>query len=196
MFTGIIESTGIVSMLVKSGGNLELRIKAAFAGRLRAGQSVAHDGVCLTVKKILKGEYLTEAIRETLAVTTIGSWNAGRLINLERAMPAAGRFEGHIVQGHTDQVALCHSILHKNGSHVCTFSFRPQKNAPVVKKGSIAVNGISLTVTDVKIRRGSRKGYFSVAVIPYTYQHTNLSLLRPGDKVNVEFDVIGKYVRG
>ena len=170
------------------GGNVHLVIEADIAPELRVDQSVAHDGVCLTVVAVDGGRYTVTAIRETLEKSAIGSRVDGDQLNLERCMPAGGRFDGHIVQGHVDQVGRCIDRTETDGSWRFRFAFTPGEHALVVEKGSITVNGISLTVFNVG------RDHFEVAVIPYTYEHTNLHDVGVGDSVNLEFDILGKYV--
>lgn len=188
MFTGIIEATGKLVSVESKGNNLLFSIEASFVGELKVDQSVAHDGVCLTVIEVDKNTYVVEAIKETLDKTTLGSWKVGRVVNLERCLTANGRFDGHIVQGHVDTTATCIDKQEENGSWRFWFKYPPEKGV-TVSKGSITVNGVSLTVVD------SEEGMFSVAIIPYTYEHTNLKYLNKGDEVNIEFDIIGKYVQ-
>ena len=188
MFTGIIEGLGKVEKLSGEQDNLNLWCSCDFAGELKIDQSLAHNGVCLTVVELDGNLYKVTAIRETLQKTNLGSLKAGDLVNLERCMPANGRFDGHIVQGHVDQTGECLERKEANGSWLFTFRYDPAGGNLTVEKGSITVNGVSLTVVD------SRADRFSVCVIPYTYSHTNFKSLRPGDTVNLEFDIIGKYV--
>lgn len=189
MFTGIIEATGEIAKTEAEGTNLHLWIKCGFSNELKVDQSVAHNGVCLTVVEIKDGLFKVTAISETLKLTNLSTLKAGDLINLERCMPANGRFDGHIVQGHVDGIATCTGIEEEHGSWLFTFKFNhPEFKNLVVHKGSITVNGISLTVADVT------EHAFTVAIIPYTYQNTNLHEVKAGDKVNIEFDIIGKYV--
>lgn len=188
MFTGIIESMGVVSALKREGDNLHLTISSSLTPELKIDQSVAHNGVCLTVVGIEDGAYTVTAIRETLEKTNLGDWKVGDLINLERGMRLGDRLDGHIVQGHVDQTGICTSVTEANGSWYYTFQYDPSLSNITIEKGSITVNGVSLTVVD------SKKDSFSVAIIPYTYEHTNFHRLAVGHKVNLEFDVIGKYV--
>lgn len=188
MFTGIIETMATVGELRREGDNLHITVESALAGELKIDQSVSHNGVCLTVVAIGDGKYTVTAIRETLEKTNLGDWKVGERINLERGMKLGDRLDGHIVQGHVDQTAICTSIENANGSWYFTFRYDPVLSNITIEKGSITVNGVSLTVVD------SRRDAFSVAIIPYTYQHTNFQDLRVGTKVNLEFDVIGKYV--
>jgi riboflavin synthase len=187
MFTGIIEALGRVERLESDGGNVHITVSSPISSELRVDQSVAHNGVCLTVVSLGEGTHTVTAIAETLRRTDIASWQEGRIINLERCMTANGRFDGHIVQGHVDCLGTVESIREENGSWLFTFS-HPKGNDFTVDKGSICVNGTSLTAFDT-----SDTG-FSVAIIPYTYEHTCFHRLREGDAVNLEFDIIGKYV--
>jgi riboflavin synthase len=188
MFTGIIESMGIVRELKKDNDNLHITVSASITNELRIDQSVSHNGVCLTVVGINSDEYTVTAICETLDKTNLTDWNEGDAINLERAMKLGDRLDGHIVQGHVDQTATCTAIESANGSWYYTFEYDPALHNITIEKGSITVNGVSLTVVN------SHKNSFSVAIIPYTYEHTNFKDFRIGIRVNLEFDVIGKYV--
>jgi riboflavin synthase len=187
MFTGIVETLGEVTKIQKEGTNIHFTIKSAFTDDLKIDESVSHNGVCLTVVAINNNEYTVTAIKETLDKTNLGDLKIGDKVNLERAMSANGRFDGHIVQGHVDTVAKCIDVKEENGSWIFTFEL-PQPTNQMVEKGSITVNGISLTLVNVSEKR------FSVAIIPYTFEHTNLQYVKPGYNVNIEFDVIGKYV--
>ena len=188
MFTGIVEKIGRVAKNSLQGKNRHFFIESELAPELKIDQSVAHNGVCLTVVGIQGKVYEVVAIDETLQKTSLGTWQVGDSVNLERAMKLGDRLDGHIVQGHVDQTGLCHSIEDAQGSRIFTFHYDPSVGNMTIEKGSITVNGVSLTVV------GSQKGVFSVAVIPYTYEHTSFHTLKVGDKVNLEFDVIGKYV--
>jgi len=188
MFTGIVEKIGRVAKISLQDKNRHFFIESELAPELKIDQSVAHNGVCLTVVGIEGKVYEVVAIDETLQKTSLGTWQVGDRVNLERAMKLGDRLDGHIVQGHVDQTGLCHSIEDAQGSRVFTFHYDPSVGNMTIEKGSITVNGVSLTVV------GSQKGVFSVAVIPYTYEHTSFHTLKVGDKVNLEFDVIGKYV--
>ena len=188
MFTGIVEKIGRVAKISLQGKNRHFFIESELAPELKIDQSVAHNGVCLTVVGIQGKVYEVVAIDETLQKTSLGTWQVGDRVNLERAMKLGDRLDGHIVQGHVDQTGLCHSIEDAQGSRICTFHSDPSVGKMTIEKGSITVNGVSLTVVN------SQKGVFSVAVIPYTYEHTSFHTLKVGDKVNLEFDVIGKYV--
>ena len=189
MFTGIIEEVGTVVSVQSEGGNLSIGIKAEFKDDLKIDQSISHNGVCLTVEDLSADHYKVVAIEETLAKTNLGKLNVGETINLERCMVAGDRLDGHIVQGHVDQTAKCVEKVEKKGSWEFSFEYDSSKGNITVEKGSISVNGVSLTVFD------SRENCFSVAIIPYTYEHTNFKTLVAGDLVNLEFDIIGKYVQ-
>jgi len=188
MFTGIIEAFGEVEGLEKEGENLHITIKSKLASALKIDQSLAHNGVCLTVVKCNASQFTVTAIRETLDKTNLNQLALGSKINLERAMISGARFDGHMVQGHVDQVARCIEVKEESGSWRYRFAFEPKDGHKKKKKGSITVNGVSLTLVDVKQDR------FSVAIIPYTYQHTNFHQLEVGSLVNLEFDMIGKYI--
>lgn len=186
MFTGIIEELGIVEKIQKDGENIHFTISAPFTHELKIDQSVAHNGCCLTVVEINEDQYVVTAIQETLNKTNLSNWNAGTKVNLERCMIMNGRLDGHIVQGHVDTTAKCTAIENQDGSWKFTFAYNA--NQPTVEKGSVTINGTSLTVVD------SKPSEFSVCIIPYTYEHTNFHQLKLGDKINLEFDIIGKYV--
>ena len=189
MFTGIIETLGTIQSLRKEGENVHITIQSSITGELKIDQSVAHNGVCLTVVSIENDNYTVTAIKETLDKTNIGDWTEGDIVNLERAMKLGDRLDGHIVQGHVDQIAICKNIEEANGSWYFTFEYDKSLNNITIEKGSITVNGTSLTVVNSKLNE------FSVAIIPYTYEHTNFNSFKVGTKVNLEFDVIGKYVK-
>jgi riboflavin synthase len=188
MFTGIIETLGIVKDIVKEEENLHLTITSSITNELKIDQSVAHNGVCLTVVGIENDNYTVTAIKETIDKTNVGDWKINDIVNLERAMKLGDRLDGHIVQGHVDQVGLCKSVEETDGSWKFTFEYDAALNNITIEKGSITVNGVSLTVVDSKINE------FSVAIIPYTFEHTNFKSFKIGTKINLEFDVIGKYV--
>ena len=188
MFTGIIETMGVISNLKTDLGNLNISIKSSLTPELKIDQSVAHNGVCLTVVSVHKDLYTVTAIRETIEKTNLGDWKVGDIVNLERAMKLGDRLDGHIVQGHVDQTGICKNIESANGSWYFTFEYNPEWNNLTIEKGSITVNGVSLTVVN------SKKNEFSVAIIPYTYENTNFKHFNIGSKINLEFDVIGKYV--
>ena len=186
MFTGIIETFGTIQSISRKGDNIDFTIASPITHELKIDQSVAHNGVCLTVVAIEGEAYTVTAIRETLDKTNLGSWKEGDKVNLERAMKLGDRLDGHIVQGHVDQVAECINIEPADGSWYFTFAYTGGN--VTIEKGSITVNGVSLTVVN------SKANEFSVAIIPYTYEHTNFHSLQKGSIVNLEFDVIGKYV--
>ena len=188
MFTGIIEEIGKIVQIEREEANLHLYVKSSFTNELKIDQSVAHNGVCLTVVAIDGDVYQVTAIAETLAKTHLGSLQVGDAVNLERGMLLNTRLDGHIVQGHIDQTGTCSAIQEEAGSTRFTFQYDPSTGNVVIEKGSITVNGVSLTVVD------ATRDSFSVAVIPYTLAHTNLQHLQIGSIVNLEFDVIGKYV--
>ncbi|MFD0794437.1 riboflavin synthase [Mucilaginibacter litoreus] len=188
MFTGIIETLGKVTNLRTEQGNLHITIESAISNELKIDQSVAHNGVCLTVVALADGTHTVTAIEETLNKTNLSHLKTGEPVNLERCMQMNARLDGHIVQGHVDQTAVCTKFTELEGSWEYTFQYDPLKGNVIVEKGSICVNGISLTVVN------SVPDYFSVAIIPYTYEHTNLHNVREGSIVNLEFDIIGKYV--
>lgn len=189
MFTGIIEELGEIIEINKTAGNLSIKVKAAMTPELKVDQSVAHNGICLTVVDINDPHYIVTAIKETLDKTNLNELKTGDHINLERGMQLGARLDGHIVQGHVDQTAICKQIELLEGSGLYTFSYDPSLQNITIEKGSITINGVSLTVVN------SRKNEFSVAIIPYTLEHTNFKSLTEGTKVNLEFDVIGKYVK-
>jgi riboflavin synthase len=186
MFTGIIEQVGTIQQIEKEQDNIHFYVQAAFTNELKIDQSVAHNGVCLTVVDIQDSIYKVTAIQETLNKTNLGSWQLGTKINLERCMIMNARLDGHIVQGHVDATALCTAMEDQNGSW--KYTFRYDSSFTTVEKGSVTVNGVSLTVVD------SKEKEFSVCIIPFTYEHTNFHQLKVNDLVNIEFDIIGKYV--
>jgi riboflavin synthase len=188
MFTGIIESLGTVQEIKKDKDNVHITIDSAITNELKIDQSVAHNGVCMTVVSITNTLYTVTAIGETMKKTNLSYLNVGDSINLERAMRLGDRLDGHIVQGHVDQVGTCIVVKETNGSWYFTFEYDETIGNITIEKGSITVNGVSLTVVD------SRKNEFSVAIIPYTYEHTNFHSFEVGTKVNLEFDLIGKYI--
>ena len=189
MFTGIIEELGEIKRLEKQNGNLHLTLKASLTPELKIDQSIAHNGVCLTVVDIQDDLYTVTAISETLDKTNLGELREGDEVNLERGMKLGARLDGHIVQGHVDQTAVCSNITEKDGSWEYTFQYDPQLQNLTIEKGSITINGVSLTVVN------SQKSEFSVAIIPFTHEHTNFKHFKEGTVVNLEFDVIGKYVK-
>ena len=193
MFSGIVEEAGVVKSLVKEGDNLHIAVKCSFVDELKIDQSVAHNGVCLTVVKLGDDSYTVTAIKETLMRSNLGALKEGDLVNLERSMCMNGRLDGHIVQGHVDTTAVCTSVTDENGSHVFTFKYDvpaelKRKGYITVDKGSVTVNGVSLTVCE------PTDDTFSVAIIPYTFENTNFCRIKEGTLVNLEFDIIGKYV--
>jgi len=189
MFTGIIEELGTIEKLKKEGGNLHLTISSSITSELKVDQSLAHNGVCLTVVNIYDNKYTVTAIKETLDKSNLGMLNEGGNVNLERAMKLSDRLDGHIVQGHVDQTGKCISVSEEDGSWFFTFEYGTEEENITIEKGSITINGVSLTVVN------SKQNQFSVAIIPYTYEHTTFGTLKVGDSVNLEFDVIGKYVK-
>ncbi|MEZ4839291.1 riboflavin synthase [Flavobacterium sp.] len=188
MFTGIIETLGIIKSIVKEQSNVHFTITSKITSELKIDQSVAHNGVCLTVVEIKNDDYTVTAIEETLKKTNLDRLKIGDSVNLERAMRLGDRLDGHIVQGHVDQIGECIDINEANGSRYFTFSYDASLNNITIEKGSITINGVSLTVVNSKLNE------FSVAIIPYTYEHTNFHKITKGTIVNLEFDVIGKYV--
>lgn len=188
MFTGIIEATGKLVQKKKDGSNIHFMLEAPFISEMKIDQSVAHDGVCLTVVGIEDHFYTVTAIEETLSKTNLGEWEVGNTINLERCLKIGDRLDGHIVQGHVDQTAICDITEAHNGSWLFGFTHDIHPDYVTIPKGSITVNGVSLTVVD------SSRGFFTVAIIPYTLENTNFSQLKKGSKVNLEFDIIGKYI--
>lgn len=198
MFTGIIESLGIVHKIEKDRSNIHFTITSPISGELKIDQSLCHDGVCLTVVKT--GElpaaiglgnpafHVVTAVEETLRRTNLGAWQPGTLVNLERSLAMGGRLDGHMVQGHVDMVATCTEVLETGGSWRFTFRYQSSPEHILVDKGSVCLNGVSLTVVE------PHDDLFSVAIIPYTWEHTNFKTLKAGDPVNIEFDIIGKYI--
>jgi riboflavin synthase len=189
MFTGIVETVGTVINTTIEGSNVHFDIKSSITGELKIDQSVSHNGVCLTVVAIDADIYRVTAIDETLRKTNLKAWESGKKVNLERCMPANGRFDGHIVQGHVDQTGRVESIVNQDGSWLFNFSYDRSFGNVTVEKGSITINGTSLTCFN------SKSGSFTVAIIPYTYEHTNFHELKVGDEVNLEFDIVGKYIQ-
>lgn len=189
MFTGIIEEPGEVIKITPEGGNLHITVAARMAAELKIDQSVSHNGVCLTVVEAEREHYTVTAIKETLDKTNLGNLRVGQQINLERGMKLGARLDGHIVQGHIDQKGTCKDIKEDNGSWIYTFEYDAKTGNITIEKGSITVNGVSLTVIN------SQKNQFSVAIIPYTYENTTFKHLSVGESINLEFDVIGKYVK-
>jgi riboflavin synthase len=199
MFTGIIESRGKVLFLKKEKANLRITVESSISEELKIGQSVAHNGVCLTVESNEKNKFIVTAIKETLRKTNLGLLKKGGLINLERSLRVGDRLDGHFVQGHVDTTAICKEIKKEKGSWLFTFGVRSWELGEkelVINKGSICINGVSLTVVKAsELRTPNSKFYFSVAIIPHTFKHTNFGLLKKGDWVNIEFDVLGKYIQ-
>ncbi len=192
MFTGIIETTGRVAAIEPEGTNLIFRIESSLTPELKVDQSVSHNGVCLTVTDVAGTTYSVTAVDETLKKTNLGRLQTGDWVNLERCMPATGRFDGHIVQGHVDQTGVCTGVQDLNGSWLFDFQYGPapgETGNVTVEKGSICINGVSLTVFN------SGDDSFRVTIIPYTYEHTNFRTLNAGDSVNLEFDIVGKYIK-
>lgn len=188
MFTGIIESFGTIEKITSEGSNVHFDLSSEISSELRIDQSLSHDGVCLTVVSIDPESYRVTAIDETIRKTNLSGWKVGKKVNLERCMPANGRFDGHIVQGHVDQTGVVKKISDEGGSWVFDLEFDQGTGNVTVEKGSITINGTSLTCFK------SRPGGFSVAIIPYTFEHTNFHQLQVGDLVNLEFDILGKYI--
>ena len=188
MFTGIIETLGIIKEIQKEQGNLHITVASEITHELKIDQSVAHNGICLTVVKINQNEYIVTAIQETINKTAIGNWQVGDVLNLERAMKLGDRLDGHIVQGHVDSTAVCSEAITKDGSWEYRFEIDAAFASLIIEKGSITINGTSLTIFDLT------EDSFKVAIIPYTYHHTNISSVQVGSVVNIEFDMIGKYV--
>jgi riboflavin synthase len=189
MFTGIIETLGTISEIQREGDNLHLEIQSNISDELSVDQSVSHNGICLTVVEVKPKSYVVTAVKETLEKTNLGELKVGSLVNLERAMKLGDRLDGHIVQGHVDETGICTEIREANGSWYFTFSYNSENKNITIEKGSITVNGVSLTVVN------SKDNEFSVAIIPYTFEHTNFRQLKKDDIVNLEFDVVGKYVK-
>lgn len=188
MFTGIIETMGIVEEIRLNGTNKEFTISSAISNELKVDQSLAHNGVCLTVTSLENGKHQVTAIDETLLRSNLGDLKIGESINLERAMSGLSRFDGHLVQGHVDTVGLVKSVLDKDGSWIFTFNFPEENKHLLVDKGSVCINGVSLTVINPTLNT------FQVAIIPYTFENTSFNMLKEGDPVNLEFDILGKYI--
>ncbi|MFV5694378.1 riboflavin synthase [Flavobacterium sp. LB3P122] len=188
MFTGIIETLGVIQEIKKEKDNVHITMNSSITSELQIDQSVAHNGICLTVVALNDTFYTVTAIDETIKKTNLGSWQEGDIVNLERAMKLGDRLDGHIVQGHVDQTGTCIVAEETNGSWLYTFEYDETLNNITIEKGSITVNGVSLTVVN------STKNQFSVAIIPYTHEHTNFHSFKVGTKINLEFDVIGKYI--
>ena len=188
MFTGIIETTGVIKDIITNGSNKTFTIESSIAHELKTDQSVAHNGVCLTVEAVLENAYMVTAIEETLHKTTLGQWQIGDVVNIERCLAMKDRIDGHIVQGHVDTTATCTQVITKEGSTEYEFDIDKKYAALIIEKGSISLNGISLTIFNVTTHQ------FMVAVIPYTFHHTNMQYVKAGDIVNIEFDILGKYI--
>lgn len=188
MFTGIIETTGIIKEVITAGTNKTFWIESPISKELTIDQSVAHSGVCLTVEEINNGMHRVTAIEETLKKTNLNQCKINAVINLERCLQMNGRLDGHIVQGHVDTIATCTNVLVKEGSWEYSFRFNSEFAGLVIEKGSASINGISLTIFNVL------QDEFTVAIIPYTFNHTNIKFIQKGDEINIEFDMIGKYV--
>tara|TARA_A200000113_G_scaffold88372_1_gene78871 strand:+ start:411 stop:998 length:588 start_codon:yes stop_codon:yes gene_type:complete len=187
MFTGIIESLSEIKGIKKEGDNLSISFNSSISSELKIDQSISHNGICLTIVDIVDSIYTVTAIKETIIKSSIKDWGVGDLINIERAMKLGDRLDGHMVQGHVDQTAVCTKISEENGSWYFDFKYEKSENL-TIEKGSIAINGVSLTVVNSSVNS------FSVAIIPYTYNYTNFKNLKPGDLVNIEFDMVGKYI--
>ena len=188
MFTGIIETTGTVEGIELIGSNHSFWIQSNLSDKLKVDQSVSHNGVCLTVEAINKGHHKVTAVSETLQKTNLSFWQNGSLINIERCLPVNGRLDGHMVQGHVDSTAMCNTVEEVNGSWLYRFQFPQEFAHLLIEKGSICVNGISLTAFDITVDS------FTVAIIPFTHDNTNIHAIQPGDPVNIEFDILGKYL--
>ncbi len=188
MFTGIIESLGKVKAIEKDRANVHFNIESPISRDLKIDQSVSHNGVCLTVVEVGADWHRVTAVAETLSRSNLGHWQLGTLVNLERCLPIGGRLDGHMVQGHVDELVECISVVETGGSWKYTFRFRPEQGGLLVDKGSVCLNGVSLTVVS------PGEDQFSVAIIPYTWEHTNFKTLVVGDPVNIEFDILGKYI--
>jgi riboflavin synthase len=189
MFTGIVEAQGRVLSTEKESSNLRIRISAPFLPELKVDQSISHNGVCLTVEKHSPQHYEVVAIEETLLRSNLGKLKSGDAVNLERCLKIGDRLDGHMVQGHVDETGICKSVENRNGSWLFTFGIQKASANSIVPKGSVCVNGVSLTIVE------AGNDFFSVAIIPYTFDHTNFNALREGEVVNIEYDVIGKYVQ-
>jgi riboflavin synthase len=188
MFTGIIEQKGIITDIKINGTNRSFQVESPISPELKVDQSVSHDGVCLTVEQVSNNTHIVTAIEETIKKTNLSIWKIGTVVNLERCLQFNGRIDGHIVQGHVDATANCMNVIDKDGSWEYSFQFDKKFASLIIEKGSVTINGTSLTCFNVK------ENEFTVAIIPYTYHHTNISFLQVGSIVNIEFDMIGKYV--
>ena len=189
MFTGITEALAVIVSMYEEGTNVRFNIATTICHELKVDQSVSHNGVCLTLDRVGDLQYSVVAIAETLSKSTLRDWRVSARLNIERSMPANGRFDGHIVQGHVDQIGRCTGVKEENGSWLLDFEYDPNLGNITVEKGSIAINGVSLTCYNC------RPGAFRVAIIPYTFEHTTFHEMKRGDFVNLEFDIIGKYVK-
>ncbi len=188
MFTGIIEKTGVIEEVLSNGTNRTFLVSSPLYNELKVDQSLSHDGVCLTIETLKDGFHQVTAIAETLHKTNLGTWQKGSIVNLERCLQLNGRLDGHFVQGHVDTTAKCLDVVNQNGSWEYRFEFDKSFSSLIIEKGSVTVNGISLTCFNVT------RDQFTVAIVPYTYQHTNISRIKTGDTVNIEWDMVGKYV--
>jgi len=188
MFTGIIEKTGVIEEVLSNGTNRTFLVSSPLYNELKVDQSLSHDGVCLTIETLKDGFHQVTAIAETFHKTNLGTWQKGSIVNLERCMQLNGRLDGHFVQGHVDTTAKCLDVVNQNGSWEYRFEFDKSFSSLIIEKGSVTVNGISLTCFNVT------RDQFTVAIVPYTYQHTNISRIKTGDTVNIEWDMVGKYV--
>ena len=188
MFTGIVETQGIVKKVIEKGTNRTFWIKSPISSKLKPDQSVAHDGACLTVEQVKGSQHRVTAIAETLSKTTLGDWQKGTTTNLERCLKINDRLDGHFVQGHVDALAVCIDKKERGGSWEFSFQLLSNFATLIIEKGSISINGISLTIFS------ETESTFDVAIIPYTFEHTNMNLVKPGQKVNIEFDMLGKYI--
>ena len=188
MFTGIVETQGIIKKITEKGTNKTFWIKSSISTKLKPDQSVAHDGVCLTIEEVKGNRHRVTAIAETLSKTNMGEWREGSIVNLERCLKINDRLDGHFVQGHVDSIGICTDKKEKDGSWEFSFQFPLKFGELIVEKGSITVNGISLTAFNVS------GNSFEVAIVPYTFRHTNMSTVNVGQKVNIEFDMLGKYI--
>jgi riboflavin synthase len=188
MFTGIVEAQGVIKKVLLAGTNKSFWIRSPLSSKLKPDQSVCHDGVCLTIEEVKSNRHRVTAIAETLNKTTIGSWQTGKAVNLERCLKLNGRLDGHFVQGHIDSTARCTGRTEKNGSWQYSFQFPEKFSHLLIEKGSVTVNGICFTAFNVTLHS------FDIAVIPYTFEHTNINTINPGTDVNLEFDMIGKYI--
>lgn len=188
MFTGIVETQGLVKKITEQGANKIFWIKSPISSKLKPDQSVAHDGVCLTIEEIKGNRHRVTAIAETIGKTSMGDWQPGSTVNLERCLKVNDRLDGHFVQGHVDTIAICTDKKEKDGSWEFSFQFPLKFGEVIIEKGSVAVNGISLTAFNVSANT------FHVAIIPYTFEHTNMGTVNVGQKVNIEFDMLGKYI--